>query len=287
MINDPYAAQSRRQRTGLIVGSVLAVAVLVLGSRQLGLSQGTQAPDFGGAMQARSAAPPPITAESSGPPPPLLTEAAVPPPEAARMPADIREWLEHLERIERQRQALATQQVSAAMVSLTMLQGAGATQQILDGLLDTGEEDTTTTPETPNPAAELQRDNQDFQAEWEKLMADFRALPPPPACVPLRNSYDQTLGQTEMMIDEIVGAMDKAGSDPQAALRDLFGMRGTSGGRIDAAAAQSNRNLEEVCRPYDVRPWFQIQTDSQAGILGKMGGLPDISGLGGGLGGGL
>jgi len=286
MISDPYAAQSRRQRTGLIVGAVLAVLVLVLGSRQLGLSQGTQAPDFGGGLQARSAAPPPITAESSAPPPPLLTEAAEPPPEAARMPADIREWLEHLERIERQRQALATQQVSSAMVSLTMLQGAGATQQILDGLLDTGEEEPTS-KEPANPAAALQKDNQDYQAEWEKLMADFRALPPPPACVPLRNSYDQTLGQTEMMIDEIVGAMDKAGSDPQAALRDLFGMRGTSGGRIDAAAAQSNRNLDEVCRPYGVRPWFQIQTDSQAGILGKMGGLPDISGLGGGLGGGL
>jgi hypothetical protein len=42
MISDPYAAQSRRQRTGLIVGAVLAVLVLVLGSRQLGLSQGTR-----------------------------------------------------------------------------------------------------------------------------------------------------------------------------------------------------------------------------------------------------
>lgn len=262
---DPYAQSNRKLRNALIAAAIAAALVLGFGIGASGLVNRSQSP------------PPIVTQRQADVPAPILEKRgesgpAVTPLEKATMPADVLAYLEHLERIEKRRRQLATNQVSDLLVTMASLQGLGAYQSILDDLLNPSEEGA----EPPTPAQELGSQAEKKKAEWNQLKADFEAVPPPTVCIPLKSLYTQTLGETGTMMGEILGTLENASADPQAAVRALMNLRGDSATRIDAAARGSNTELNAIFRRYETRPWFQIEVESDSGILNQFGGMPAL-----------
>ncbi|MBX3097489.1 MAG: hypothetical protein KF812_11550 [Fimbriimonadaceae bacterium] len=272
---DPYSSQTSKRRN-LIAGAFIFAALLV------GFSLGNggnlfaigRSPNAVAATQALGGSPSPVLPSLGEAPPPVLLDEHV---QGPKMPDEVRLWLLHLERIERRRITMSSQQIGEAVVKMTMLQGAGGTQQVIQGLLG-GDADVL---DTPPPTESVSEDTSSQKAAWDQLSTDYESLPPPAECVPLANSYRQTLNQTRAMMNEVLGALAKSATDPQGALSVLYGMQGQSASRIDAAASQSNTTLGQVCAKYNERPWFTIQTDAKGGMLGNVS-LPNLGPGGGG-----
>lgn len=257
--SDPYARESAGARWALVAAVLAGAALFAL----LGSGAATRLLGRGSPAAVRS--------ERRQAP---ALQAYAEPAEALRdtqrtMPADVRAWLEHLERVERKRQELATDQVAAALVSLATVQGLGGAGAMLKDLLG----DPEAPPEPEAPSTKVGRDSAEWAADWGALLAEFRRLPPPPACVPVRNAYSRALDGTAEMISEVGAQIERSAQDPQAAVAALGRLRGTSASRIDAAAKEADRAVGELCQDYDTPRWFSIAPDVGGGALGRIGGL--------------
>ncbi|MGE0001878.1 MAG: hypothetical protein AB7F50_04005 [Fimbriimonadaceae bacterium] len=269
---DPYARETRRATWWIVAGCLVLAGLLVFGfgaGGPLALLGGTRG------EVARTGQQTPGDALRSGaevPPPVLRTEGS---PGIAledrqkTMPADVRAWLEHLERAERRRVSLATDQLSAAMVSLATLQGLGGAEKMLQDLLT----DDPTGPDPEPPTTGVVEDAASGESDWRALRKEFDQLPPPAECVPIRNAYVRALAETAAMIAEIRGAIASASSDPQAAIAALNKLKGTSSGRIDVAAGEADRGVGEVCSRYSTPKWFSVNEDVGGGAMSKLGGF--------------
>lgn len=270
MRGDPYAGEAAGARWAVAAAVVLALVGFVL----FGGGAVTRALGLGGPPSARleAQAPGAVTRSESSAVPAL--QAYAEPAEATRdlqktMPADVRAWLEHLERIERRRQGMATDQVAGALVSLASIQGAGGAAAMLEGLLG-GD---ATAPDPEPPSVSLGKDAASWRAEWARLQEEFQSVAPPAVCVPVRNAYARALDGTAAMISEVVAQVENSAQDPKAAVAALSRLRGTSASRIDVAAAEADRGVGDVCSQYDTPKWFSIQPDVGGGALDRIGGL--------------
>jgi hypothetical protein len=218
-------------------------------------------------LGARAGPAAPVAQRPASPAGPMLPAAAQP---RARleMPADVRAWLEHLERIERQRVAISQRQLGAMMVELATAQGAGAAEALR--ALANPDPDA---PESAPPAERFGGRIETLKAEWRLLVEEFNSLPPPRECAPVRNDYDQALRETGAMMLDVLDAIEMASTDPAGAVQKLTAMKGTSARRIDAAAESADRGVSEICERYGVRKWFTITGDVGGGLLGRLGGL--------------
>jgi len=251
-----------------LFGGLFATGALRLGSKQN--------PDANLQASGKNS-PPTLQASGEQPPPSLVATGEQPPPNlqasAAKkyMPDDIRAWLEHLERIEKRKCKLVSEQIAAALVQLQYLLGADATKDILNGLL----KETSGDPadEMENPANETKKSIGELNHEWDVLITDFNSFPPPPACVPLRNEYDQHIREVKGQIGDIVRVFDSASDNPDAAIEILRGIQKDNRKGIDQPGVRSERLLEEVCAQYDTKPWFSIDPDPGRGkgLLGSRG----------------
>lgn len=181
------------------------------------------------------------------------------------MPADVRAWLEHLERIERKRGQLAMEQLSEAIITLSELQ-LGGSIDALQSLLG-GDEGT----EAPSPATEAKRDFDAYKGKWRQLEDEFASVRPPGECGPIRDAYNVALGETGNMILEIVDQIQNAEQDRAAALRALNAMKGTSDDRIGHPSNRTDALVADICRKYDTAKWFDIKNDFGSGMFGKLG----------------
>lgn len=270
---DPYASQTQQNRRYLTAGVVLLAVALLLGL--VGVSFMSLGRGFGGPVtQAASKSAAPVT-EATGTPPTPITEATGAPaavtmdPETVRkMPKEVLDWLKHLERIEKRRKDMGTEQIAALLSQLAMLQGVGATEEAMKGLLDDGSEG-----EPVPPSKEIGDQASSQKAKWRELIADFDSLPPPTECIPIRNSYSQCLGETQTMITEVLDAVRSASDDPKAAVAALMKMRGKSESRIDVAANETDGGVQDICDKYGVKKWFGISADVGGGMGNVLGGL--------------
>jgi hypothetical protein len=209
--------------------------------------------------------------DSQAPPPALRSESkpgVVLEDRQRTMPAEVRAWLEHLERCERQRFETANAQIASSLVSLSGLKSLGGAAEILRGLFG---DDSDAEPAPPTQG--VLDDSARFESEWAALKQEFASLEPPAECVPIRNAYARTLAETGGMIAEIAGIVSSASADPQAAVAALSKLQGTSSSRIDVAAVETDRGVADVCRRYDTAKWFSIRADVGGGALSKLGGL--------------
>jgi hypothetical protein len=205
-----------------------------------------------------------LKAQGSAGRPVLLDESSM-----RMMPADVRRWLEHLERIERRRVRLTESQLAQAVSMFTLLQLGGSVEE-LQALL--GGEESSDPQKTPPTIANTQRDLDAMRSEWTMLTSDFNALPPPQECALLRNEYDQVVRETGAMILDIVSAVAKASEDRQGALQTLLSMRGKSAERIGAPATRSDELVQAICDKYGARKWFTIVPDiGGGGLMDKLG----------------
>jgi hypothetical protein len=221
-------------------------------------SQGNSAPT----MQQAAPAPTPAMQDAAPAPSPILQDQPV------TMPDDVRRWLEHLERIERARQALATQQLSSAVALLGNMKS-----QELQGAMDSDEDTTQDAARrrANQRASDYANSAEGLRASWNELLGRFKSVPPPAACVGVQAQYLTALGQTGSMILELVNIARNANQNPQAALQALTAMQGTSTGRIDTAAKATDGAVLQVCQRYNTNKWFEIKADFGAGLMQQLG----------------
>ena len=316
---DPYRTESRKSTVWIVVGAFVLVmlcgfalgagGVLGMGSgpgdvayvssdgsdplvQSLG-NGGSPANLLGGGLTqpltqqvGKGRAPVPQSV-GNGYQPPRLQSGFEPNPQTAqqfdRMPADVRAWLEHLERTEDERVRLSKKQLGEMMGQMMGLAAGGSAVNDLLAELAGEEPKNRGQNYDPSQRSQVEGDTQNLRKSWRELNAYFNSVQPPRECVPIKNSYEQCLGETSAMMLDILGALDESRGNPSGAIGTLTQMMGTSEGKIDVAAKQSDRQLRDICRKYETFKWFAITGDVGGGLGGIGGGL---AGLGGLLGGG-
>ncbi len=250
---------------GALVAGLLA-AILAL-SGVLGLGAAKQAPILA-ARGSREA--PPLLEKRADAPPPLLADTT----DHIEMPADVRAWLEHLERIEKEKVQIHEDQAIEMMGMMGSIQ-----QRVLGNIGDLADPDSDSVPQTK---ADDILPIEDLKKPWIELREKFNAGPPVPAeCRPLRDRYDNALMQVPGAMADIV---DIAGNlfDPEKGprIRELRDLQRKHKQYIDEPMRQADRDVGEICAKYRTRKWFTISPDvSLGGALGGFGG--GGSGLGG------
>ena len=196
-----------------------------------------------------------------------------------KMPADVRDWLIHLERTESERQRMTKSQLGSLMGMMTGMSGAALSDLTAEAF---GEESTGQNYD-PSKREKVAGETKAKRQSWKELNAFFNSKQPPAECVPIKNAYEQCLGETSAMMMDVLGQLERSQDDPQGAINSLMGMMGTSAGKIDVAAKQSDQLVGSVCRKYETFKWFSITGDIGGGLGGLgMGGLGDLGGLLGG-----
>jgi hypothetical protein len=220
-----------------------------------------------------STAPATLQASGSSEPAPVMQNTAPAPTpilEATKggMPDDVRRWLEHLQRIEQTRINLAAGQIQEAVKTLTGLKADDMTHAMDD------EDNNSRDAEEKKQKARAQRvggDMASMQTAWRTLLATFDSVPAPAECVGIKSNYDSVIGQTGVMIMDIVGQIKSASNDPQAAVQALTAMQGTSSSKIDVPARAADQGVNGVCKRYDTPKWFDIQSDVGSGAMARLG----------------
>lgn len=272
MTTDPYAAQTRGRNAVLAAIGAAALIGVVLGVAGYAFlsKQGQRAPDV---LARQSALPPPTLAKQGVAPPPALEK------ERLRMPADIRAYLEHVERIERKRADLSKRCLGTLFAVLPAAQQGLGLQGLKD--LVAGAQDPENAPEPKTGVDEVKERAGTMRGQWDALNREFASVAPPAECAGLADSYGRTLRETGAEISDILDTVATASDDPSKAVAGLEAMKGQSKG-IDQTGTQADREVGRICDKYETRKWFGISSDFGAG-----GDLLGMQGMGGSIPGGL
>jgi hypothetical protein len=200
-----------------------------------------------------------------------------------KMPQEVRDWLLHLERTERERHRMTKAQMGQAM---GLLLGSTASQykELIGEAYGEESDEQDSHLRNPELHASFTKAAPAMRKGWKDIVSYFNSKQPPAECIPIKNAYEQCLGETGTMMLDVISALEGTGSedaDLGAAADKLMGMMGTSSERIDTLGEQTDRLVGRVCDKYETYKWFSISGD----IGGGLGGL-GLGGLGGLLGGG-
>ena len=259
---DPYAADGSRRRN-VIVASVLgALAVGALvgigGMRLLDASRRTPGP----VLAANAPLPAPVLARTAPAPPPIFDAKA----SSKAMPADVRAWLEHLERIERKRINIITQ-ANAQVLSKAATANAsgGADLETLKQFVE-ATDDPMNAPDPKGPVAPVSEMMKGMSRDGQSLQTEYDSMTPPDECRNLGNIYRNTLRETVAMIDTVSSAVEMVNgpspteADQQAALAKVMSI-GEAHKAIDQYGGESDTELGRICSTYETRKWFSISKD--------------------------
>lgn len=186
----------------------------------------------------------------------------------AGMPDDIRKWLEFLAEIERQRQALATAELTQAITIFGNLQAQDITAGLDPNADDSQDEANKRTRQRANGYA---NSAEGMRSQWQQLSSKFLSVTPPSACAGIQRSYSTTLTATGTMILEITNAVRSAASDHEHALSILMSLQGTSSSRVDAPARETDQGVAAICAKYNTAKWFEIKADVGGGLMSQIG----------------
>lgn len=218
-----------------------------------------------------------LSTRADAPPPNLLQVEAEPKTgvlkrEQSGMPPDIRAWLEHLERVERERRSLSLHQIGSFTVTMTSLQVAGVTDALKDLMSDPNAPET----QAPTSGDKVHEQVREAKESWRKLREKLDSVPPPAECVPIRDQYEIALRETSGMMIDLLSALDRAMSsesaeDKQKIVGELYAMKGTSE-TIDRAGGATDGLVGDICAKYETRKWFDIARDiGGGGMMGMPG----------------
>lgn len=204
--------------------------------------------------------------------PRILQQKSSPAPslqQTAGMPSEIRDWLEHLRRIDEAKTRLAEAEIQSLIVSMGQIQARKLKDQMA-GLMgdDSGFEENNSTN-----MGELNSATTKIQREWNDLQSQFIAKPAPDECRFIATSYNQAIIETGAMVLEVVTALELAASNPEQALESLTNMRGSSSDRIDQSTTRADSGVERICQKYKVTKWFSLKSDTGSGVMQMISGL--------------
>jgi hypothetical protein len=261
----PMAVSSavRRRNTWMAAGVSAAILLLLFfGLKASGvLKLGEKGPDQRSLEAVGTGPDSTLQIHSSGSPPSLQAVKKT-------MPKDIYDWLEHLARIERKKQALTARQEEEAMDLIRELKGT-------NGLSSTADVDFWTSPDSTelpvvNKASSVMRE---MQPEWEDLVKEFESVPPPPECVKLRDEYDAALAaipEQMKQLDQVLGSVSMTDQDKSRDSQTNAREVGRNSRRkIDGSFTKSDSMVQSICDLYETKKWFKI--DAHGGSTGILG----------------
>ncbi len=206
----------------------------------------------------------------------LTRREGSPAPENTEMPADIKAWLEHLEKTERERRRLSMRQIGSFTATMAGLQ-MGDAMKMLEEIAGSDPNSNEDPQETS--AVAVHKEFEQARTDWRNLRDQFNAMPPPAECEPIRQAYEVALSETSGMMGDLMGSVEKAlaSDDPQAkkdVVADLYEMKGASE-VIDQAGKKTDGLIQEICDKYKTKKWFGIAEDfgGGGGMMGGMGGF--------------
>ncbi|RYG49097.1 hypothetical protein EON79_02470 [bacterium] len=263
-----YAAQQKRQKTWLAVGGASAiVAAFFVGLVASGALQfGAKSPEQK-TLQARGTAPDNALLLKEGKPPePALQKTADAP---AEMPADVLVYLQHLEKCEKQKVQIASEQETEMQILLTKLNGLGAAAGIVNPE-DIGSDE----QDIKSPDAYARENTINFRPPWDEAYSFFRSLKPPAECEEIAGNYDRALSEISAQMADVGELLNNVQTDPAKALNMAKKMQNKSKEGIDNYYGDADGNLSAICVKYRKPKWFEIKRDvGNSGILGKISGL--------------
>lgn len=271
----PVAGDYRRRNTVLaIVISAAILAALLVGLRAAGVLRfGATSPDDRN-LQATGQQPDLNSLEASGSNPQSVLQSrgsgSTPTLESsqATMPGPVRNWLNHLERMEMKKRTLAKDQESEVTDMIGDLKGAGGLT--VDDVQALSDPDSNTLPMIDKVASIMRR----LQPAWEGLRREFNSVPPPQECRAIAEAFDQGLADIPAKmrdLDALVSGVS-GGVDQDTAKGAREGARELARGHrqtIDEPFAQTDRLVGQVCDKYQTRKWFSI--DAHGGGRGLLG----------------
>lgn len=267
----PYAQPSyaiapdvRKRNTWMAVGvSAVILLLLFVGLKASGvLNVGSKAPD-NAVLNARGAGPDDSLLQSRG-------NDGNPSLQASRvtMPDDIRNWLEHLARIEKKKQALTGKQLEQARELQGQLQGASGltTPEDVEKMSDP---DYNSFPTIEKAAAMIH----ELQPDWIALQKEFESVKPPAECKPIADRYDSGFDgmiDTFASIEKLVSGVDLTS---QNQMKNQVS-KARSVGRdsrldVDGSFEKTDDMVQAICDKYQTRKWFKI--DAHGGSGGLLG----------------
>lgn len=266
-IQSDFDAQRKKN---VVIASVIAGIVIVLaafaGFRAFG-NLGAQGGSPNPALNARGNTPRQVLQANSKLPPPVLNKGDEQ-KKPVTMPADVYDWLKHLERCEAMKIEITGDQQAEMMTFLTKLNTLGAGIGLMDPYDQSGENEGDQGPDTYTKGKIL-----DMRPRWMELIAFFNSKKPPAECQPLANDFNQAIGEIPGMAGDIADVLNTVGTNPQAALEKLQKSKNKSNSGIDRYFARADEKLTRICNKYNTNKWFNIKTDVGGGMLGSFGGL--------------
>ncbi len=193
------------------------------------------------------------------------------------MPDEIRDWLTHLEAIERQRIELASEQVRTLTRNMTEFQVteyANTFKDLLGGDPTEGE-----IAPPPGGVQKAGKIAEGVRPAWAALTKDFNARQTPRECQAIADNYDQALRETGATVGDIIDILYETGGSPQEAIGKLESIMGKHKDAIDKRAVLADKQVQEICDKYETRKWFTIKGDIGSGGMLSMPTLPDMSQL--------
>lgn len=246
------------------IGGILAVCAALAGLSAMGVL-GIMGPKKNDPVLSRGQDPAPSVLQRPG-----ERSAPVLQRDQVTMPADVRAWLEHLERIEKAKQELQREQADELMIAMSSMSGLVSGFGV-EGLLD---EETTGDPEA---GIEKFMPIDKMMDQWKALRRRFNeeGPPVPEECRTLRDEYDGVLMQVPGVMKDIATIAGNV-FDPSKSqkMKDLREIQRTHREYIDVPLRRSDDLLGQICDRYDTRKWFDIKVDA-----GGMMGLPGIPGM--------
>jgi hypothetical protein len=185
------------------------------------------------------------------------------PAQKIEMPADVRRWLEHLEKIEKRKNDLSMKQIAQMTVLMQRMKVLGAGMGMLNGEDDEGG--------NLEPSGAAKQEFDDLRPEWNQLLNDFRSFPPPAECRPIADDYYRAVSEIPGMNADLADILQNVSTDPAAALEKVMKLQNTSANVIDRYLGTSDAKVGDICRKYETRKWFDIKTDVGGGLMSKFG----------------
>ena len=179
--------------------------------------------------------------------------------EPIRMPDDVRRWLEHLERIEREKNALHRRQAVKLQASMSNIAARVSSAGVSAMINEEGDSIPKLDLSDLIPVDSMLQ-------EWEALRQKLNSLPPPAECMPLYNNYhgsfvniQREIGRLKQIGSDLYGIFQRGGQDQ--AVKDAEGVSAAHGQNVDELLIKSDEQLGEICFKYNERKWFDIKHD--------------------------
>lgn len=264
---DPAAAANRsRLITYLVIGAII---LALLGGGALLKLGGSPSPV---SLNAKGVANTPVMSVRGAEAPPVLAQGAT----SIAMPADVRDWLEHLAKVEQEKRRISHEQEIEMTSVVGQLMGTGVSSVAEVNNLSDPNGDISKSPH--NDIMQSMTDR--FKKKWYDLSAMLDSKPAPAECEEIRVSYDQALNQMGGAMSDlaaIVDSLDVSKGDANASIGDKRGQAEQIGrdhsAVIDENFKKADVGVQTICDKYKTSKWFSIDTNgSGANILSVSGG---------------